>query len=93
MNLIVTHQINSDLISRTSIPLYYLIRCYQEQYQQLVQSLISEQADPTIAQRLAAAFNELSTDITFNSERVHMLKFQDNFDKFIINVQGFLMIK
>lgn len=93
MNLIITHQINSDLVSYTSIPLYYLICCYQEQYQQLVQTMISEQADAATAQRLAAAFNELTANVVLNTERVHRLKFRDNFDKFIINVQGFLMVK
>lgn len=93
MNLIITHQINSDLVSNTSIPLYYLICCYQEQYQQLVQTMISEQADASTAQRLAAAFNELTANVALNTERVHRLKFRDNFDKFIINVQGFLMVK
>ncbi|OXU22639.1 hypothetical protein TSAR_013645 [Trichomalopsis sarcophagae] len=93
MNLIITHQINADLISKTSVPLYYLICCYQEQYQQLVQTLISEQADAATAQRLAAAFNELTANVDLNTQRVNRLRFRDNFDKFIVNVQGFLMVK
>lgn len=93
MNLIITHQINADLVSKTSVPLYYLICCYQEQYQQLVQTLISEQADAATAQRLAAAFNELTANVDLNTQRVNRLRFRDNFDKFIVNVQGFLMVK
>ena len=93
MNLILSHQINSDLISHTSIPLYYLICCYQEQYQQLVQTLVNLQTDSQVAERLAAAFTELTSNIELNTERVQRLRFRDNFDKFIVNVQGFLMVK
>ncbi|XP_046738110.1 exportin-4-like isoform X2 [Diprion similis] len=93
MNLILSHQINSDLISSTSIPLYYLICCYQEQYQQLVQSFLAAQTDPRIAERLTAAFVQLTASIQLDTERPQRLKFRDNFDKFIVNVQGFLMVK
>ncbi|XP_015609401.1 exportin-4 isoform X2 [Cephus cinctus] len=93
MNLILSRQINSDHISNTSIPLYYLICCYQEQYQQLVQNLLASQTDPQVAERLAAAFTELTANIELNTERVQRLRFRDNFDKFIVNVHGFLMVK
>ncbi|KAL7287451.1 hypothetical protein TKK_0018556 [Trichogramma kaykai] len=93
MNLIIHHQINSDLITHISIPFYYLICCYQDKYQQIVQTLISKQADATTAQRLATAFNELTENIGLDVGRTHRLKFRDNFDKFIVNVQGFLIVK
>nr|XP_046471552.1 exportin-4-like isoform X1 [Neodiprion pinetum] len=93
MNLILSRQINSDLISSTSIPLYYLICCYQEQYQQLVQSFLAAQTDPRIAERLTAAFVQLTACIELDTERPQRLRFRDNFDKFIVNVQGFLMVK
>lgn len=82
-----------DLIASVSIPLYYLICCYQEQYQQLVQNILSIQTDQQVAQRLANAFTELTKHVELNTERLHKMKFKDNFDKFIINVQGFLIIK
>lgn len=90
MKLTMTNQINSDLIIRMSVPLYYLMRCYEEQYQQLQQNLINEQTNAMVAQRLVSVFGELTTGVQFNAERVDMLKFQDNFNKFIVNVQGFL---
>lgn len=93
MNLILTHQINSDLIPNASVPLYHLICCYQDQYQQLVQNLISEQPSQYTSERLATAFNTLAANVAFTNERVHMFKFRDNFDKFIVDVQGFLMVK
>ncbi|KAJ8667435.1 hypothetical protein QAD02_009098 [Eretmocerus hayati] len=93
MNLIITHQINSDLLANTGIPMYFLICCYQEQYQQLVQTLINEQQDQATAQRLANAFQELTSNLELNTQQVNRLKFRDNFDKFIIEIQGFLMVK
>lgn len=84
---------DSDLITNASIPLYYLICCYQEQYRQIVQNILSTQTDQQIAQRLANAFTALTANVELNTERPQKVKFKDNFDKFIINVQGFLMIK
>lgn len=93
ISLILSHQMDLDLIASVSIPLYYLICCYQEQYQQLVQNILSIQTDQQVAQRLANAFTELTKHVELNTERLHKMKFKDNFDKFIINVQGFLIIK
>lgn len=93
MNLILSHQINADVVSNTCIPLYNLICCYQEQYQQIVQNLLAAQSDPQIAQRLAAAFTELTENIELHIQSTQMLKFRMNFDTFIVNVQGFLMVK
>jgi len=87
---------DSDLISNASTPLYYLIYCYREQYQQLVQNIVSTQTDPQVAQRLANAFTTLTANIDFNvdfNNRPQKLKFKGNFDKFVVNVQGFLMVK
>lgn len=93
MNLILSHQINSELVSNASIPLYYLICCYQSQYQELVQNFLAGQPDQDIAQRLATAFNNLTADVELNGGRTHKLKFRDNFDKFVVSVQGFMMVK
>ncbi|GAB1860941.1 Exportin-4 [Camponotus japonicus] len=93
ISLILSHQMDSDLITNASIPLYYLICCYQEQYQQLVQNILSTQTDQQVAQRLANAFTALTANVALNTERIQKVKFKDNFEKFIINVQGFLMIK
>ncbi|XP_012251237.1 exportin-4-like [Athalia rosae] len=93
MNLILSQQINSDLISNTRMPLFYLICCYKEQYQQLVQNFLSAQPDPQITERLSVAFTKLTANIELGVERTQRLRFTENFDKFIVNVQGFLMVK
>ncbi|ENN71590.1 hypothetical protein YQE_11690, partial [Dendroctonus ponderosae] len=51
MDLVLSHQINSDLISCSSTTIYSLICCYQDEYQALVQSLIQSQTDPMTAER------------------------------------------
>lgn len=86
---------DSDLISNASTPLYCLICCYREQYQQLIQNIVSTQTDPQVAQRLANAFSTLTAHVDFDVDlnNRQRLKFKGNFDKFVVNVQGFLMVK
>lgn len=93
MDLTISRQINSDLINFVSTCVYALICCYQDEYQQLTQSLIQMQTDPLTAERLAAAFNQLTLNVPLTCERVPKLKFRDNFEKFVANVQGFLLVK
>jgi len=96
ISLILSHQMDSDLITNASLPLYHLICCYQEQYQQLVQNIVSTQTDPQVAQRLANAFTALIANVDLNvdlNNRPQRLRFKENFEKFVVNVQGFLMIK
>lgn len=93
MDLTISRQINSDLITSVSTCTYALICCYQDEYQELIRSLIQMQTDPLTAERLAAAFNLLILNVPLTCERVPKLKFRDNFEKFIANVQGFLLVK
>ena len=93
LNLILTHQINSDAVSNVAIPFYNLITCYQEQYRQVVQNLLASQNDREIAQRLADAFTLLTENIQANGNYSQQLKFRSNFDKFVVNVQGFMIVK
>ncbi|XP_069695986.1 exportin-4-like isoform X2 [Periplaneta americana] len=93
MNLILSHQINSDLLPNTSTALFVLICCYQDDYQQLVQGLLNSQQDQVVGERLAKAFTELTTNLALNTERQNRVKFRDNFEKFIVNVHGFLLVK
>lgn len=93
LDMMLTHQINSDMISTASTCIFCLICCYQEQYNMYVQGLLSSQSDPLIAERLAAAFTQLTENIVLNCQRQSKLKFRDNFDKFIANVHGFLLVK
>ncbi|XP_075227002.1 exportin-4-like [Lycorma delicatula] len=93
MDLILSHQINSDLMPNTGITLYVLICCYPEEYRALVQGMIDSQQYPVIGERLARAFTELTSNIALNKERSQWKKFSDNFEKFLLDVQGFLLVK
>ncbi|XP_021938443.1 exportin-4-like, partial [Zootermopsis nevadensis] len=93
MNLMLSRQINSDVLPNTSSALFVLICCYQADYQHLVQGLLDSQQDQLVAERLAKAFTELTSNITLNTERQNRIKFRDNFEKFIVNVHGFLLVK
>lgn len=93
LDMTLTHQINSDMISTASTCIYSLICCYNEQYNVYVRDLIRSQTDPLISERLATAFTNLMENIVLNCERHPKLKFRSNFDKFIANVHGFLLTK
>lgn len=99
-DLILSHQINGDMISSASTALYALICCYPEQYKLYVRNLIQSQFDPTIAERLESAFTNLTPNIyrasIVNRNRLQFGRrpqFRDNFDKFITSVHSFLLIK
>lgn len=75
--------------------LYYLICCYPDEYNRIVQNILSTQSDQQIVQRLADAFTKLTKNINCQRLLLHRDKkiFRNSFDEFICNVQGFLMIK
>ena len=93
LDLILSQNINSELIPHSSATLYVLICLFQDTYHQLVDTLLQAQNDPTNRQRLMEAFTALMHNIPMGAERIHRIRFRDNFDKFIVNVRGFLFVK
>ncbi len=93
MDLILSQNINSDLLPYASSTLYVLICCFQDTYGELVQYLISAQSDPANRQRLSEAFSELTHNVPLTADRLNRIRFRDNFDRFIVNVRGFLLVK
>lgn len=93
MDLILSQNINSDLVANTSSTLYVLMCCYQDTYAELVRILVESPADPTNKQRLMEAFEELTRNVPLTAERVNRIRFRENFEKFIVNVRGFLLVK
>lgn len=55
--------------------------------------MIDSQQDPVIGERLARAFTELTNNVVLNKDRSQWRKFSDNFEKFLLEVQGFLFVK
>ncbi|GLH05441.1 Exportin-4 [Gryllus bimaculatus] len=83
MNLLLTQQVNSDILSSTGATLYILICCYQDDYKEYVQNLLLQQEDQVAAERLAKAFTSLTAGVVLNTERQQKTKFRENFEKFI----------
>jgi len=66
----------------------------QDTYKELVELIIQSQAqEENNRQRLVEAFSQLTHNIPLSAERIHRIRFRDNFDKFIVNVRGFLFVK
>ncbi|XP_043798286.1 exportin-4-like isoform X3 [Apis laboriosa] len=95
ITVILTHHIDSNFISNVCTSLFYLIRCYPDEYNRIVQNILSTQSDQQVVQRLADAFTNLTENMNFHSKHDYRDKkrFRNYFDEFICNVQGFLMIK
>jgi len=93
LDLILSQNINSELVPHSSATLYVLICLFQDTYNQLVESLIQAQEDEGNRTRLLEAFKLLTANIPLSAERIHRIRFRDSFDKFIVNVRGFLFVK
>jgi len=93
MDLILSQNINSELVPHSSATLYVLICLFQDTYHQLVEALIASQADESSRTRLTEAFTQLTANIPLSAERIHRIRFRDSFDRFIVNVRGFLFVK
>jgi hypothetical protein len=46
-----------------------------------------------VASRLAQAFTKLTTNVILNTDRQQKARFRENFEKFIVDVHGFLLVK
>ena len=73
--------------------LYVLICCYQDTYRELVGFLVESQADASNRERLVEAFGELTRNTPFTADRINRIRFRGNFEKFIVNVRGLLLVK
>ncbi len=65
----------------------------QAEYEQLVRGLLMRQEEEDCRNRLVSAFNNLTRDVALNADRIGRLKFRDNFDAFIVEVRGLLVVK
>ncbi len=69
-------------------------RSFQEKYQEYVHELLNERSQEAYYDRLVQAFNELTPpSLPLNIDRRNRIQFMNNFDKFVINVRGFLCVK
>ena len=55
--------------------------------------MIDSQTDPTNKQRLMEAFRKLTDELPLSADRIYRIRFRENFEQFVVEVRGFLLIK
>lgn len=93
--LIIKMEIPPDSIPAAGAAIYSLTCVKPALLEGLARQLIEAFAvnDPANVPRLEEAFGVLTNGVLFDGLRAHKLRFQDNFDKFLANVHGFLIVK
>ncbi|CAG9787686.1 unnamed protein product [Diatraea saccharalis] len=93
--LIIKMEIPPDSIPAAGAAIYALTCVKPALLEGLARQLIEAFAvnDPTNVPRLEEAFGVLTNGVLFDGMRPHKIRFQDNFDKFLASVHGFLIVK
>ncbi|XP_073955720.1 exportin-4-like [Choristoneura fumiferana] len=93
--LIIKMEIPPDSIPTAGAAIYALTCVKPALLEGLARQLIEAYAvnDPANVPRLEEAFGVLTNGVLFDGSRPHKLRFQDNFDKFLASVHGFLIVK
>lgn len=93
--LIIKMEIPPDSIPAAGAAIYALTCVKPALLAGLARQLVDAFAvnDPANVPRLEEAFGILTNGVLFDGLRTHKLKFQDNFDKFLASVHGFLIVK
>ncbi|XP_072932819.1 exportin-4-like [Epargyreus clarus] len=93
--LIIKMEIPPDSIPAAGAAIYALTCVKPALLEGLARQLIEAFAvnDPANVPRLEEAFGVLTNGVLFDGLRTHKIRFQDNFDKFLASVHGFLIVK
>ncbi|XP_048485635.1 exportin-4 [Plutella xylostella] len=93
--LIIKMEIPPDSIPAAGAAIYALTCVKPALLEGLARQLIEAFAvnDPANVPRLEEAFGILTNGVLFDGLRPHKIRFQDNFDKFLASVHGFLIVK
>ncbi|CAK1555188.1 unnamed protein product [Leptosia nina] len=93
--LIIKMEIPPDTIPSAGAAIYALTCVKPALLEGLARQLIEAYTvnDPGNVPRLEEAFGILTDGVLFDGMRTHKIRFQDNFDKFLANVHGFLIVK
>ncbi|XP_013138287.1 PREDICTED: exportin-4-like [Papilio polytes] len=93
--LILKMEIPPDSIPAAGAAIYSLTCVRPSLLEGLARQVIDAFAanDPTNVPRLEDAFRLLTNGVLFDGYRPHKIRFQDNFDKFLSSVHGFLIVK
>ncbi|GBP80710.1 Exportin-4 [Eumeta japonica] len=93
--LIVKMEIPPDSIPAAGAAIYALTCVKPALLEGIATQLIEIFAanDPANVPKLEESFRILTNGVLFDGFRTHKLRFQDNFDKFLVSVHGFLIVK
>ncbi|KAL4233256.1 Exportin-4 [Mactra antiquata] len=93
-HMLMLESFNMDLLDTASSALFCLICCHTEEYQHLVHEILNSHIDQAYKSRLLEAFNNLTPpSLGLTVSRHNKLIFMENFNKFLINVRGFLCVR
>uniref|UniRef100_A0A8C9WSW8 Exportin-4 n=1 Tax=Scleropages formosus TaxID=113540 RepID=A0A8C9WSW8_SCLFO len=93
-DMLVLQKHNMEMTVAAGEALYTLVCLHQAEYSELVESLLSNQRDAVIYQRLADAFNKLSASSTPPTmDRKQKVAFLKSLEEFVANVGGLLCVK
>lgn len=93
--LIIKMEMPSDCIPAAGAAIYALTCLKPALLEGLARQMIEAFAvnDPANVPKLESAFGVLTNGVLFDRHRTHRIRFQDNFDKFLSSVHGFLLVK
>ncbi|XP_068617359.1 exportin-4-like [Battus philenor] len=93
--LIIKMEIPPDSIPAAGAAIYSLMCMKPSLLEGLARQVVVAFAanDPANVPRLEEAFRMLTEGVLFDGYRPHKIRFQDNFDKFLASVHGFLIVK
>lgn len=95
MNLIISRQIDCNIVSNVDKTLYNLMYCYHEQFPKLVKDFLAAQPNSAIAEKWASAFASLTADMQVPTlaKSIAQTEFRKNFERFIVNVLNLTAIQ
>uniref|UniRef100_A0A8C1SYC7 Exportin-4 n=1 Tax=Cyprinus carpio TaxID=7962 RepID=A0A8C1SYC7_CYPCA len=93
-DMLVLQKHNTEMTVAAGEALYTLVCLHQAEYSELVETLLSNQRDAVIYQRLADAFNNLTASSTPPTmDRKQKVAFLKSLEEFVANVGGLLCVK
>lgn len=93
--MIIRRELPPDSTSSAGAAIYALTCIQPQLLENIAAHLVKaiSESDPANVDKLRGAFTDLTTDVEFDGQRLHKIRFRDNFDKFLVNVHGFLYVK
>ncbi|XP_020623322.1 exportin-4-like [Orbicella faveolata] len=93
-DMLLLQSFDMDLLQPAAEAFLALICCHQMYYTELVRSLLAQQTDQVVCQRLLDAFNQLTpSDMKLSLDRLNKVRFRKSLDTFLACVKGFLCVK